>query len=143
MAAGVDEPMRLPVDPAPLVFDTGHGAKSLAVEVADTADTRERGLMYRKDFPADRAMLFVFPMTQPVMMWMKNTPLSLDMIFVGPAGRIVSIRKNTTPFSTDIIPSGGMVRFAIEVDAGVATRLGLEKGDRVRHPVIDRIAKEQ
>lgn len=143
MGLKVERPMRLPIDPSPLVFETSHGARSLEVEIADTQMARERGLMFRRDFPRSRAMLFVFDQTRDVMMWMQNTPLSLDMIFIGPAGKITSIRENTVPFSTDIISSGGPARFAVEVDAGVARHLGLEIGDRVHHPVIDRIAAGQ
>jgi uncharacterized protein len=138
--AADEQPMRLPVDRAPLVFEARHGPRPLRVEIADTEIERERGLMFRKDFPEDRAMLFVFPDAQEVTMWMENTPLPLDMVFIGAAGRITSIRGHAKPYSIDIIGSGGPARFVVELDAGVAARLGLEKGDRVRHPVIDRIA---
>jgi len=141
--AGGPEPMRLPVDQAPIVFETRHGARALAVEIADTAQERERGLMFRREFPRDRAMLFVFPYAQEVTFWMQNTPLALDMVFVAADGRIVSIREHARPFSTDLIGSGGPVRFVVELDAGLARQLGLEKGGRVRHRVIDRIADEQ
>lgn len=141
--AGDQGPMRLPVDRTPLVFETRHGAKALAVEIADTAPERERGLMYRRDFPRDRAMLFVFPYPQEVTFWMQNTPLPLDMIFIDADGRISSIREHEKPFSTDLVGSGGPVRFVVEVDAGVARKLGLEMGDRARHPVIDKDADGQ
>ena len=133
------KPMLLPVDATPLTFETRHGARTLRIEIADTDDERERGLMFRKDFPTTRGMLFVFDETRQVMMWMQNTPRPLDMIFVDGSGRISSVRESTVPFSTAIISSGTPVRFVIEVDAGVAGKLGLEKGDRVRHPVIDKI----
>lgn len=141
--AADEKPMRLPVDKTPIVFQTRHGSRALAVEIAETAQERERGLMFRKDFPRDRAMLFVFPDAQEVTFWMQNTPLPLDMIFIGADGRITSIKEHEKPFSTDLVGSGGPVRFVIEVDAGVARRLGLEKGDRVRHPVVDKDADGQ
>jgi len=130
------EPMRLPVDEHPLVFETGKGKVSLDVEIADTDAERMRGLMFRTDFPDDRAMLFVFDETRTVMMWMKNTPLPLDMVFVGRNGEIATIRDNTEPFSEAIISSVVPVGFVIELRAGAARRLGLAIGDHVRHPAI-------
>ncbi|YBV97263.1 DUF192 domain-containing protein [Phyllobacteriaceae bacterium JZ32] len=134
--AEMAEPMRLPLDKHPLVFQTAKGPVSLGVEIADTDAERMRGLMYRTDFPEDRAMLFVFDETRTVMMWMKNTPLPLDMVFVGHDGAIATIRENTEPFSEAIVSSVVPVAFVIELRAGVAKRLGLAIGDHVRHPAI-------
>src|SRR5579885_2114836 len=67
------------------------GVHVFTVEIADTDATRERGLMYRRDLPAGRGMLFDFFKDQPVGFWMKNTYIPLDMIFIRGDGRIVSI----------------------------------------------------
>ncbi|WP_420962299.1 DUF192 domain-containing protein [Brucella sp. IR073] len=130
------EPMRLAVDAHPLVFETAKGKKSLEVEIADTDAERMRGLMYRTDLPENRAMLFVFDETQPVMMWMKNTPLPLDMVFLAKDGTIATIRENTEPFSETIISSIVPAAFVVELRAGTAKRLGLAIGEHVRHPAI-------
>ncbi|MGH6861964.1 MAG: DUF192 domain-containing protein [Phyllobacterium sp.] len=129
-------PMRLAVDPAPLVVNTAKGDVPFRVEIADDADERERGLMFRTDFHDNSAMLFVFDTARTVSMWMENTPAALDMLFLGEDGRIAAIRENAVPFSRDIISSGGPVRYVVEVKAGTARRLGLQIGDRVRHPAI-------
>ncbi|RCS22026.1 DUF192 domain-containing protein [Phyllobacterium salinisoli] len=134
--AETGEPMRLPLDAHRLVFETAKGKVSLDVEIADTDPERMRGLMYRTDFPENRAMLFVFDDTRTVMMWMKNTPLSLDMVFVNRDGAIATIRENTEPFSEAIVSSMVPVAFVIELRAGVAKQLGLAMGDTVRHPAI-------
>jgi uncharacterized protein len=130
------EPMRLPIDPHPLVFDTAKGKVSFEVEIADTDPERERGLMFRTDLPANRAMLFTFDETRPVMMWMKNTPLPLDMVFLAKDGTIATIRENTEPFSEAIISSIVPVAFVIELRAGTAKRLGLAVGQHVNHSAI-------
>ncbi len=131
-----EEPMRVPVDAQALKIQTASGEKSFGLEIADTDQKRSAGLMYRKDFPADRAMIFVFGEERPVMMWMANTPLPLDMLFVRNDGSIVRVAENTVPFSKDIVASGESVAFVIEVNAGIAAKLGIKAGDTVKHRII-------
>jgi len=106
------------------------------VEVADTAESRARGLMYRKDLAEDAGMLFVYPRKSRVSMWMKNTYVSLDMLFLDRDGTILHIVERTVPLSTDIISSRLRVKAVLEVAAGTVARLGLRKGDRVEHPAL-------
>ncbi|WP_075656308.1 DUF192 domain-containing protein [Pseudochrobactrum sp. B5] len=131
-----EEPMRVPLDAQALKIQTASGEKSFGLEVADTDQKRSAGLMYRKDFPADRAMIFVFGEERPVMMWMANTPLPLDMLFVRNDGSIARVAENTVPFSKDIVASGEPVAFVIEVNAGIAAKLGIKAGDTVKHRII-------
>lgn len=131
-----EEPMRVPVDAQALKIQTASGEKSFGLEIADTDQKRSAGLMYRKDFPADRAMIFVFGEERPVMMWMANTPLPLDMLFVRNDGSIARVAENTVPFSKDIVASGEPVAFVIEVNAGIAAKLGIKAGDTVKHRII-------
>lgn len=130
------EPMRVPVDAQALNIQTASGEKNFGLEIADTDQKRSAGLMYRKDFPADRAMIFVFGEERPVMMWMANTPLPLDMLFVRNDGSIARVAENTVPFSKDIVASGEPVAFVIEVNAGIAAKLGIKAGDTVKHRII-------
>jgi len=97
---------------------------------------RQKGLMYRKELPEGRGMLFDFGRDQEVAMWMQNTYVSLDMIFIQSDGRILRIAENTEPQSTKIIASGGPVRGVLEVVAGTARKLGIAPGDRVAHPMF-------
>jgi uncharacterized membrane protein (UPF0127 family) len=132
-------PMHLPIDAAPLTVNTAKGDVPFRVEIADTDEERERGLMFRTDLKDNSAMLFVFDATRLVTMWMENTPSALDMLFLDDNGRISAIRENAVPFSRDVISSGEPVRFVVEVKAGTARRLGLTIGDKVRHPAIEAI----
>ncbi len=131
-----EAPMQLAVDAQVLKIQTAAGEKNFALEIADTDQSRSAGLMYRTDFPADRAMIFVFGEERPVMMWMANTPLPLDMLFVSKDGTIAHIAENTKPFSKDIVSSGVPVAFVIEVNAGIAEKEGIKAGDKVRHRII-------
>ncbi|QND54236.1 DUF192 domain-containing protein [Phyllobacterium sp. 628] len=137
MVHGADQqPMKLPIDATPLVLNTARGDVPFQVEVADTDEERERGLMFRTDLKDNSAMLFVFEESRLVTMWMENTPSALDMIFLDDNGRVSAIRANAVPFSRATISSGGAARFVIEVKAGTARRLGLAVGDKVHHPAI-------
>ena len=86
------------------------GVHSFAVEVVDNDADRAKGLMYRKELPEGRGMLFDFHRDQEVSFWMQNTYIPLDMIFIRGDGRILRIEENTEPLSTRMIPSRGPVR---------------------------------
>ncbi len=110
------------------------GDHRFAIEVADTPDERARGLMFRETMAADAGMLFDYGSDQTgVAFWMKNTPLPLDMIFIRADGTITQIAADTTPYSLEPIASREPVRFVLEVNAGIAAKLGIVPGDRLRH----------
>ncbi|WP_375665582.1 DUF192 domain-containing protein [Bartonella sp. TT121SHDZB] len=136
------KPIEIPVHPIPLEIHTKQGTVSYKVEIAFTPSQAAAGLMYRTDFPCDRAMLFKQPKSyqsgdeQKFFMWMANTPLPLDMIFLNSEGIIVSIIENTSPFSTSTISSGVPAAFALEINAGEVSKKKIQKGQRVIHPVL-------
>ncbi|MDF1599832.1 DUF192 domain-containing protein [Mesorhizobium sp. YIM 152430] len=132
-------PMELPVDAAPLTFEADGETVSFEIEIADTAERRARGLMFRTDLPEDRGMLFVFEETRPVGFWMKNTPSPLDLVFIGEDGRVIDILPGE-PFSTASIAPDGPSRFVLELNQGTSQRVGLAPGTRLNHPAIDEVA---
>lgn len=117
---------------------TKNGVHIFAVELANTDETRARGLMHRKELPEGRGMLFDFRRDQEVSMWMQNTFIPLDMLFIRADGRIHRIAENTEPHSTRLVSSGGPVRSVLEVIAGTARKFGIAPGDRVAHPMFSR-----
>jgi uncharacterized protein len=121
----------------PLEIVTKSGVQVFSVEMATTEEEKTTGLMYRKELPDGKGMLFDFSPEQQVSMWMKNTFISLDMIFIRADGRILRIAENTQPLSTRIIPSGGLAKGVLEVIAGTAKKYGIEPGDRVAHPLFN------
>jgi uncharacterized protein len=121
----------------PLEIVTKNGVQVFSVEMATTEQEKETGLMYRKELPDGKGMLFDFSPEQPVSMWMKNTYIPLDMIFIRADGRILRIAENTEPLSTKIIPSGGLAKGVLEVIAGTAKKYGIAPGDRVAHPLFN------
>ncbi len=119
---------------SPLSLMTASGAHPFQVEIAADEATRESGLMNRRYMPADRGMLFEFEQEAPVAFWMKNTYIPLDMIFIGRNGVVTHIVANAEPLSETVIPSGGPCTAVLEVNGGVAAKIGLKVGDKVRHP---------
>jgi uncharacterized membrane protein (UPF0127 family) len=112
------------------------GVHAFAVELAIDEAERARGLMFRKELPEGRGMLFDFERDQPVAFWMHNTYISLDMIFIRGDGSILRIAENTEPLSDRLVPSGGPVRAVLEVIAGTAHKLGIAPGDHVESPIF-------
>jgi uncharacterized protein len=110
---------------------TKGGAHAFLVEIAANDEERARGLMYRKELPEGRGMLFDFKREQEVGFWMKNTYIPLDMIFIQADGTIRRIASNTEPLSERTVSAGGPVRYVLEVIGGTARKLGIEAGDKV------------
>lgn len=122
----------------PLTITSTNGAHAFAVELAQTEEAQQRGLMYRTDIPLDGGMLFApYPPKGPpreARFWMKNTPSPLDIVFIRPDGTIARIAENTVPQSETQIPSGEPVSAVLELRGGRALDLGIGEGDRVSWP---------
>jgi uncharacterized membrane protein (UPF0127 family) len=124
-------------DKEALIVQTAAGEKiTFTVEIADTNEQRQRGLMYRKEMPVDAGMIFDFGASKRVQMWMENTVLPLDMLFVDQAGTVRGIKLNAVPFSRDIIDSVTEVKYVVELNAGITAKLGIKAGDKVVSPTI-------
>jgi uncharacterized protein len=121
----------------PLTILSQGGQKHVfQVEVARNDAERAQGLMFRRSMPADYGMLFDFGRVEPVSMWMQNTYLPLDMLFIRKDGTVARIATNTEPLSTRTIPSGEPVLAVLELNGGIAAKLGLKPGDRVEHAIF-------
>lgn len=119
-----------------LHIDTGRGPVRFTMEVAPDEASREHGLMFRRAMADDHGMIFDFHTPQTVAFWMKNTLIPLDMLFVGADGRIVNIGAMAKPHDETPVPSAGPIRAVIEINGGLAERLGIKPGDRVRDPRV-------
>ena len=109
---------------------------TLEVELALTPQQHAQGLMFRRSMDADKGMLFVYKSETPISMWMKNTFLPLDIFFIDRDGSIIKIVERTVPLSTTNISSGRSVIAALELNAGAASRLGIQVGDKVLADIL-------
>lgn len=113
------------------------GVARFHVEIADTVAERNRGLMFRESMPSAGGMLFVYEQPQDVAFWMKNTLIPLDMIFADGTGRVMRVHADAVPGDLTPIPGGSDIQFVLEINAGMAKRLGITEGAEMRHPAID------
>ena len=115
-----------------VVFMLQNGtADTVYVQVADTLQEQEQGLMNVTDLPEDNGMIFVFGTVQPESFWMKNTPLPLDMVFVSDNLTINDINYNATPENESIFTSSGPCKYVIEVNGGYCEDHDIGIGDKI------------
>ena len=112
------------------------GQASFSVEIADSADERALGLMYRESMPRGSGMLFVYEYPQRAAFWMKNTLIPLDIIFLDRDGLVGHVHSNAIPGDLTPIPGGDQVFAVLEINAGLAARYGISVGSEMRHQVF-------
>jgi len=102
-------------------------AQPLHVEVVDTPEARQRGLMGRTALPASQGMLFVFSDLAQRCLWMKNTSLPLSAAFLDAQGRILNL-VDLQPNDLQTHCSSAPARFALEVNQGWFARHAIQPG---------------
>lgn len=112
--------------------DAFGGAHRVEVEIAATADSRQRGMMWRTALPEGKGMLFLFPHEQVQGFWMRNTLISLDMIFITSDLRVAGIVSRAVPRSFESRSVGAPSQYVLEVPGGWTEKVGIRKGSAVR-----------
>jgi hypothetical protein len=106
---------------------------TIPIEIANTNELREFGLMYKEDIPEDYGMLFVFPNPGIRGFWMKNTFVKLDIAFIDANGTILDI-QNMKPCEESSCPIHIIYKpfkYALEVKAGFFDRYGFTEGAKI------------
>ena len=129
--------LQLQAHKAALWFPNGH---KITVDVVDTPQDREKGLMFRRRLPRDYGMLFVFPQPMGLQFWMKNTLVSLDIVYIGEDKRITRIHNRVKPSTEDtpeekVARVGGFGLYVLELPAGTAERQKLAPGQVLKFGV--------
>lgn len=109
-------------------FPEAPGAPTVKVEVARSSAQVQRGLMYRRNLPAEEGMIFVFPDQRTRTFWMKNTCIPLDMLFLASDGTIAGILEQV-PVSNEAartVPCPAA--YVLEMNAGWSRRHGVKPG---------------
>ena len=109
---------------------------TLNVEIADTPESRQVGLMNRPSLPDDAGMLFVFESTDKWAFWMKDTLIPLSVAFIDEQWKIVDIqnmRVGPNPLTglLDFYYATQPSRYALEVNQGLFARRGIGVGAKV------------
>ncbi|MDD3288671.1 MAG: DUF192 domain-containing protein [Alphaproteobacteria bacterium] len=115
--------------------------EKFSMEIANTEEQLQYGLMFRREMANDAGMLFIFDAPQKLIMWMKNTYIPLDMLFVDSNGKIIKIIENTTPLNLAALSSDAPALGVIELIGGEAGRRGIKVGDIVAHEAFKAAAE--
>ena len=126
-----------PCSPDRIDLRAGDSKVSFSIEIADDDAERSQGLMFRETMPKSAGMLFVYETPRRAVFWMKNTFIPLDMIFANEEGRVTRVHANAIPEDETMIDGGKDVKFVLEINGGLAARLGITEGADLRHPSID------
>ena len=98
------------------------------LDVADTSEKRNYGLMNRETVTPNSGMLFIWKNLQKRTFWMKNTNFDLDLFFLDKEGQVIEIYKKAKAFSEDIIYSKIKAMFVLELGAN---QHQIKKGDKL------------
>ncbi len=137
VAPGLVGPAGADCAPDSLSLRGDFGSARFDVQVVDTEADRARGLMFVEEMPTMAGMLFVYDRPQSVSFWMRNTLIPLDMVFIGPDGIVQNIHSNAQPLDETPIFGGQDIQYVLEINGGMALRLGLAEGAEVQHPAIE------
>jgi len=99
----------------------------LDVQLAQTPQERQIGLMFRKDMPQHEGMLFVFEQPATQCFWMRNTLIPLTAAFVADDGTIVNL-ADMKPLSDESHCSTKPVRFVLEMNQGWFAKRNIQAG---------------
>jgi len=103
--------------------------KYIKVEIADTPEKYEKGLMFRHSLNDDRGMIFLFPNNQILKFWGMNTYIPLSIAFVSNK-KIVKIGR-IKPFSLEGISSDQECDIAIEACDDYFDNNNIKVGDKI------------
>ncbi len=103
------------------------GMHLLDVQLAQTPQERQIGLMFRKEMPQHEGMLFVFEQPATQCFWMRNTLIPLTAAFVADDGTIVNL-ADMKPQNDDSHCSTKPVRFVLEMNQGWFAKRNIQAG---------------
>jgi hypothetical protein len=117
----------------------GHATR-VHVQIADTPDRQQTGLMCRNTLDPDAGMLFVFPTPTDGAFWMKNTLIPLAIAFINTNWHIVRIMEMPVapdptaedPGKFPLYDPHMPYRYALEVNAGFFKVHGISEHAEVR-----------
>lgn len=113
------------------IVNTGGRKVKARVEIADTYQKRQHGLMFRRSLDKNSGMLFMFPYSRHRSFWMKNTYLPLSIAYINEKGIIIRILQ-MKPLDTSVTyDSKGPARYALEMNQGWFKKNRIKRGCRV------------
>ncbi|TGK04759.1 DUF192 domain-containing protein [Leptospira semungkisensis] len=103
------------------------GEHPLYVEVANTEESRQRGLMFRKKLGENEGMLFIFPSEDHLTFWMKNTLIPLSIGYFNKDKRMTDTFEMLPNQTKTLYHSSERVMYAVEANKGWFAKHNLGK----------------
>ena len=104
------------------------------IEIADTMQKRETGLMNREYLASDVGMLFIFENEEVHSFWMKNTSITLDIIWIDGNNKIIFIKENAQPCKIEkceLFTPNEKAKYVLEINGGLTEEMGFDVGDEI------------
>ena len=114
-----------------IVHASEHACYRLDIYLAMNNKQRARGLMHVRSLPQTTGMLFVYESDGYLSIWMKNTYIPLDIVFARADGSVSSIEYDAEPLSLRSMQALEPVRYVLELNAGVAEKLSIDRYSRL------------
>lgn len=128
----------VPLDTGTVFIETATDTFTLSVEIAESPNQREIGLMERVELPQNEGMIFLSyeEADSTRGFWMFRTRIPLDIAYLDRDGRIVAIRAMepcSSPYASYCpeYPPGVSYWGALEVNQGYFEARGIGVGDLV------------
>ena len=115
-----------------MAYINAPGISRFSVELARTPEELRKGLSDRPYLAPRNGMLFMFSSVGVQSMWMPNMNFPLDIVWIDSNQIVTKIQENVQPCymnkSCKSYSSDNPVKYAIELNAGDAQRIGLYVG---------------
>lgn len=100
---------------------------NIEVEVADTPETREKGLSGREKLPEGTGMLFIFDRPNQYGFWMKDMRFAIDIVWIDEKYHVVGIEREVLPstFPQTFYPNQP-IKYVLELPAGSSDRYNID-----------------
>ncbi|MCK4592073.1 DUF192 domain-containing protein [Candidatus Parcubacteria bacterium] len=106
------------------------------VEIADTEQKREIGLMNKENLAMSNGMLFIFEKEGIYKFWMKNTLIPLDIVWIDKNNEIIFIKENAEPCKVEqceLFGPNEKAKYVLEINGRLAEEIGLKVGNKVEY----------
>ncbi|WP_347358368.1 DUF192 domain-containing protein [Bdellovibrio sp.] len=113
------------------------GGKTFVVEIAETPDQHERGLMFRTKMGEDEGMLFIFKNTETRFFWMKNTLIDLSIGYFDSGMKLIDVKemksgKGVPDTALPSYASAQPAKYALEMNAGWFDKNKIKLGSKLK-----------
>lgn len=110
--------------------------KKFNLEIAETAEQKQKGLSNKRSIGENQGMLFLFDNPGYYSFWMKEMKFPIDIIFIK-GNKIVTIHRNVVPPEdntqrlTLYTPSAPADK-VLEIGAGLSDKYNFKEGDSIQ-----------